>query len=151
MTYELKVERILTATAEEVFDALTDAEAMRQWFRGPDDPPDMIVEVSCDPRVGGTFVAAWGETADRIYRETNVFTVVERPRQLAMRTTTTSPEGDRLDTEVDIRLEERDGRTRVTIVQRGFPQAEVRDYFAGYAWPGALDRIERYLRERERS
>jgi uncharacterized protein YndB with AHSA1/START domain len=147
MTHELRVERVLNVTADEVFDAFTDAEAMRQWFRGPDDPPDMLVEVSCDPRVGGTMVAAWGETADQIYRETNTFTVVDRPRRLAMQTTTTSPDGGRLDTETEITFEESGGKTRVTVVQRGFPEAEVRDYFATYAWVGALDRIEWYLRQ----
>ena len=32
MSYELRVERLIDATPEEVFDAYTDPEAMRVWF-----------------------------------------------------------------------------------------------------------------------
>ena len=145
MTHELKVERIVNATPDEVFAAFTDQEAMRQWFRGPDDPADMIVEVDCDPRVGGEWVAVWGETPDQLYRETNVFRVVDPPRRLAMATTATAPDGQRLDTDVDITFEPVDGRTKVTIVQRGFPEPGLRDYFQTYAWVGMLDRVEHYL------
>jgi uncharacterized protein YndB with AHSA1/START domain len=146
MSHELKVERVINATAEEVFAAFTDQEAMRQWYRGPDDPPGMIVEVACDPRVGGAWVAAWGDHPDQVYRETNVFRIVDPPRRLAMDTRTTSPDGQHLDTDVDITFEPLGAKTRVTIVQRGFPEPGVRDYFQTHAWVGALDRIEHYLR-----
>ncbi|MDG4820806.1 SRPBCC domain-containing protein [Asanoa sp. WMMD1127] len=149
MSHELKVERVIDATVEEVFGAFTDQEAMREWFRGPDDPPDMVVEVTCDPRVGGRWVAAWGDSPEQLYRETNVFRVVDPPHRLAMTTTTTTPDGQRLDTDVDIRLTPRDGKTLVTVVQSGFPEAEVRDYFQTYAWVGTLDRIEHHLRNRK--
>ena len=32
MSYELRVERLIDATPEEVFDAYTDPEAMKVWF-----------------------------------------------------------------------------------------------------------------------
>ena len=150
MTYDLTVQRVLDAPPTAVFEAFTDEEAMREWYRGPDDPPDAIVEVTCDPRVGGTWIAAWGDSPAEVFRETNVFTVVDPPRTLAMTSTTVAPDGRTLDTEVEITFEEYGDGTRVTVVQRGFPDAEVRDYFATYAWAGAFDRIAHYL-EKEKS
>jgi uncharacterized protein YndB with AHSA1/START domain len=149
VSYELKVERVLDATTEEVFEAFTDQEAMRQWFHGPDEPPGAVVEVTCDPRVGGEWIAVWGDDPEHLYRERNVFRVVEPPRRLAMDTTMTTPDGRRLDTTVDIRIDGVDGKTRVTVVQRGFPDAAVRDYFATHAWVGALERIQHHLTTRK--
>ena len=150
MTYELTVQRVLDAPPAAVFEAFTDEAAMREWYRGPDDPPDAIVEVTCDPRVGGRWVAAWGDSPEAVFRETNVFTVVDPPHRLAMSSSASTPDGQTLDTEVEITFEEYGDRTRVTIVQRGFPAEEVRDYFATHAWVGALERIAHYL-DKERS
>ena len=46
MTYELKVERLIAATPEEVFDAYTDPEAQKIWFNLLGEP--MIVENEVD-------------------------------------------------------------------------------------------------------
>jgi uncharacterized protein YndB with AHSA1/START domain len=75
-----------------------------------------------------------------------VFQVVDRPRRLVMATTSTTPDGDRLDTTVEVTFEEQDGKTRMTVVQRGFPTAEVRDYFARTAWQSVLEAIDRFVR-----
>ncbi|MFD0887118.1 hypothetical protein ACFQ08_21440 [Streptosporangium algeriense] len=34
----------------------------------------------------------------------------------------------------------------MTVVQTGFPTGETREFFTGEVWPGALDRIEAFLR-----
>lgn len=146
MSYELRVERVIEASAEVVFDAFTDTGAQRVWLRNTDDDPNAIFETQCDLRVGGTWVAAWGPSRDQLYRETNVFQVVDRPGRLVMATTSTTPDGDRLDTTVEITFEEQDGKTRMTVVQRGFPTAEVRDYFASTAWQSVLEAIDRFVR-----
>ena len=59
MSYELRVERLIDATPEEVFDAYTDPEAMKVWFTILNEEA-MIVENEIDLRVGGTWVSAWG-------------------------------------------------------------------------------------------
>jgi len=42
----------------------------------------------------------------------------------------------------------KDGETLMTIVQQGFPTAEVRDFFADTAWIGFFDRLEAYFTAR---
>jgi uncharacterized protein YndB with AHSA1/START domain len=145
VSYALTVERVFEASADDVFDAFTDTEAQREWMSYPADPGS-ILETQCDLRVGGEWVAAWGDSPDQLYREMNVFEVVDRPRRLVMATTTTSPDGDRLDTTTEVTFEEHDGKTRVTVVQSGFPTAEIRDYFQTVAWVGALEALDTYVR-----
>ena len=144
MSYQLTVERVFDASAEEVFDAFTSTEAQRVWLRDAGDP-DAIVETECDPRVGGRWVTAWGPSRDELYRETNVFEVVDRPRRLVMATTSSTPDGFTLETRTEVTFEEQDGRTRLTVVQSGFPTAELRDYFQTTAWPGALEALHAYV------
>jgi len=143
MTHELRVERLIDASPEEVFDAYTDPEAQRIWFTILDE--GMIVENEVDLRVGGKWVSSWGFSADEMFRETNVFEVVDRPHRLVSRSTGSSPDGQSLDTHVDITFQEQDGKTLMTVVQTGFPTEEMRDFFAETAWNGAFDRINAYF------
>lgn len=146
MSYELRVERVFNASPEEVFEAYTDAEAAKVWFRlGPDGPDDSIVEITNDLRVGGEWNAAWGDSPDRLFRERGVYQVVERPRRLVMASTGSSPDGESLDTMIEVTFEDLGGKTRMVVMQSGFPTEQVRDFFATVAWIGAFERIERYL------
>jgi uncharacterized protein YndB with AHSA1/START domain len=149
MSYELRVERVLNASAEEVFDAYTDAEAAKVWFTlGPDGPDGSIAEITNDLRVGGEWNAAWGEDPDQLFRERGVWQVIERPRRLVMAHTGWTPDGQTMDTTIEVTFEDLGGKTRMVVAQRGFPTEEVRDFFAATAWSGAFDRIERYLARR---
>jgi uncharacterized protein YndB with AHSA1/START domain len=149
MSYDLRVERLIDARPEDVFDAFTSTDAQKVWMRHPDDP-DGILETESDPRVGGKWVAVWGPTRDELYRETNVYQVVDRPHRLVMATTSTAPDGASLETSTEVVFEEKDGGTRMTVVQRGFPTAEIRDYFETTAWAGALEMLDRFVRARGR-
>ena len=77
------------------------------------------------------------------YRETNRFTVVDRPGRLAFESALTMPDGSTVRRDVDVTFgnEER-GRTRMTIVQRGLATAEAGDAF-GAGFPGIFERLER--------
>jgi uncharacterized protein YndB with AHSA1/START domain len=146
MTYELRVERLIAATPEEVFEAYTNPEAMKIWFQLLGEP--MIVENEVDLRVGGKWVSAWGFTPDQLFRETNVFEVVDRPHRLVSKSTGSTPDGLTLDTDVEVTFQEQDGKTLMTVVQRGFPDEDMRDFFATQAWIGAFDRLEAYFATR---
>ena len=146
MTYELRVERLIAATPEEVFEAYTNPEAMKIWFQLLGEP--MIVENEVDLRVGGKWVSAWGFTPDQLFRETNVFEVVDRPHRLVSTSTGSTPDGMTLDTDVEVTFQEQDGKTLMTVVQRGFPDEDMRDFFATQAWIGAFDRLEAYFATR---
>ena len=148
MSHELRVERLIDASPVEVFDVFVDADAQKEWYLDPEHPGG-IVETECDARVGGLWTSAWGPDEDELYRETCVFRVVDRPRHLVMSCTATAPDGRSLETEVEVTFEEGGHRTRMTVVQRGFPTPELRDIIGG-GWPLALEQLERSVLARIR-
>jgi len=146
----LRIERTLHATPDVVFDAYTDAEKQRIWFSILDERPG-IVEIDVDLRVGGTQTAVWGPDADTLFREVQTFLVVDRPRRLVTESTGSTPDGMTMTTRIDITFEPAgEDSTLMTIEQSGFPVPEVRDFFVGEVWQGALARIEAYLGSAER-
>lgn len=146
MSHELRVGRLIDATPEEVFDAYTDPEQMMGWFTIFD--PGMIVENEIDLRVGGTWVSAWGFSREEMFRETQVFEVVDRPHRLVSRSSGSDSEGHSQDTHVEITFQDEDGKTLMTIVQTGFIDESTRDFFATTAWEGFFDRLSAYIASR---
>ena len=73
-----------------------------------------------------------------------MFQVVDRPRRLVYASTMAMPDGSNIDTSMEVTFEEEAGRTRLTIVQRGFPTPERREEFAG-GWSSILDRLLRVV------
>lgn len=140
----LTLRRRLPATPEEVFDAYTDAEKQKIWFSILDETPG-VVEIEVDLRVGGTQTAVWGPSRDQLFREVQVFEVIDRPHRLVTTSTGSSPDGRSMTTTVDITFEEDGDGTLVTVLQSGFPSAEMRDFFGTEVWNGAFDRIGAYL------
>ena len=143
-THTLQMSRFLPATPDEVFDAYTDAEKQKIWFSILETEPG-IVEIEVDLRVGGQQTAAWGASRDELFRETQIFRVIDRPNRLVTTSTGSTPDGQTMTTEIEVTFTEQDGGTLMSVVQSGFPTAELRDYFSTYAWVGAFDRIEAYL------
>jgi uncharacterized protein YndB with AHSA1/START domain len=144
MSSDLRLERVYDAAPEVVFDAFTDPEAQRELYA---DAPDWVVESECDLRVGGRWSVAFGPPGEEPARETNLFQVVDRPRRLVYASTMTMPDGSRLDTHMEVTFQEDGGRTRLTVVQRGFPTPRLRDDFAG-GWAGILDGLGRVVAAR---
>jgi uncharacterized protein YndB with AHSA1/START domain len=141
----LRIERLLPAPPEVVFDAYTDREKQRIWFSILDETPG-IVRIDVDLRVGGTQTAVWGPDENSLFREVQTFLVVDRPNRLVTESTGSTPDGMEMTTHIDISFAPSgDDGTLMTIEQSGFPAPEVRDFFASQAWQGALARIEAYL------
>ncbi len=145
MSHELRFEQEFDVAPEKVFDALTDPEGLEEMY-GLDEP-GWIVESGGDLRVGGTWSVAFGSARNELYRFTHTFWVLDRPRRLAYASTETAPDGYSFDTEVEITLEERDGKTRMTLVEKGFPSAQERDLHE-VGLPHAFDRVERFVHAR---
>jgi len=143
MSYELRVERLIDASPEEVFDAYTDPEAQKIWFTILDE--GMMVENEVDLRVGGTWVSAWGFSPDEMFRETQTFEVIDRPHRLVTKSTGSSPDGSSLDTHIEITFREEGGKTLMSVSQTGFPTEDMRDFFADTAWIGFFDRFNAYF------
>ncbi|GAA3752502.1 SRPBCC family protein [Micromonospora maritima] len=153
MTLDMRMTRRLPGTPEEAFDAYTDAEQQKIWFSILDEEPG-IVEIEVDLRVGGRQTAVWGPSPEMLFRETQTFLEIDRPHRLVTESIGSSPDGETLTTRIEITFEEHEGGTLMTVVQSGFPEPELRDFFVGEVWSGAFDRIEAYLlrgRDRERS
>jgi uncharacterized protein YndB with AHSA1/START domain len=144
VSHDLRLERLYDAAPEVVFDAFTDPDAQKELYA---DAPDWIVEADCDLRVGGRWTIAFGPPGGTPARETNVFEVVDRPRRLVYASTMTMPDGSNVDTRMQVTFQEEGGRTRLTIVQSGFPTPGLRDEFAG-GWAGILDGLGRVVAAR---
>jgi uncharacterized protein YndB with AHSA1/START domain len=144
VTHDLRLERLFAAAPEVVFDAFTDPGAQHELYA---DAPDWVVEADCDLRVGGRWTITFGPPGAEPARESNVFQVVERPRRLVYRSTMRLPGGATVDTVMEVTFEQEQGGTRLTVRQRGFPAAEVRDEFAD-GWGGILDGLGRVVAAR---
>jgi uncharacterized protein YndB with AHSA1/START domain len=144
VSHDLRLEREYDAAPEVVFDAFTDPDAQKELYA---DAPDWIVEAECDLRVGGHWTIAFGPPGGTPARETNLFEVVDRPRRLVYTSTMTMPDGSNVDTRMQVTFQEEGGRTRLTIIQSGFPTPGLRDEFAG-GWAGILDGLGRVIAAR---
>jgi uncharacterized protein YndB with AHSA1/START domain len=145
VSHDLRLERVFETDPATVFDAFTDPDAQKELYA---DAPDWVVESACDLRVGGRWTIVFGPPGQTPARETSVFTAVERPRRLAYVATMTMPDGTSFDTDLEVTFEEEaPGRTRLTILQRGFPTTGLRDEIAG-GWPSILDGLGRVVAAR---
>jgi uncharacterized protein YndB with AHSA1/START domain len=144
MSHDLTVERLLDSTPEVAFDAFVDPDAQRELYA---DAPDWIVDSECDLRVGGRWTITFGAPGDEPAREANVFEEIERPRRLSFSSTMRMPDGSSIHTHVRVTFDPENGKTRIRIVQRGFPSPELRDTFET-GWGSILQRLARVVEAR---
>jgi uncharacterized protein YndB with AHSA1/START domain len=142
MSVDGEFSRLIAATPAAVFDAFTDPEGQAAFYGA--DHPGWIVESRCDLRVGGVWTVDFGPSRDELYRHDHVFEVIERPRRLVLATTETRLDGSSLQITVEFTFEARDGKTLMTMVQRGFPTVELRDEHKR-GLPTAFARLERFI------
>jgi len=143
MTAELRLERVIDAPPDVVFEAFT-TPGGQVAFYGADDP-GWVVQSRCDLRVGGLWTVTFGPSPDRLFQHRSVFEVIERPRRIVLATTEFHPDRPSFDFSVEFRFEEQAGQTRMTVIQSGFPTAELRDEH-GRGVPSAFTRLERAIR-----
>jgi uncharacterized protein YndB with AHSA1/START domain len=144
MSHDVRFARVIDARPEAVFAAFTKQDG-QEAFYGTDDP-GWIVESECDLRVGGVWAVTFGPSRDELHRHDHVFRVIDRPSRLVVDTTESRADGSSLEFETEFTFEEEDGKTVMTMVQRGFPSAELRDeHRAGL--PNAFARLEQAVEE----
>lgn len=143
MTDELRLERVIDAPPDVVFEAFT-TYGGQVAFYGTDDP-GWIVESQCDPRVGGLWTIRFGPSQDRLYHHRHVIEVVDRSRRLKLGTTESRPDGSRFEFATEFTFEPQNDRTLMTMIQSGFPTPELRDEH-GRGVPNAFARLERAIR-----
>jgi uncharacterized protein YndB with AHSA1/START domain len=147
VTYDLRIERLIDAPPDVVFDAFVDPDAQKILY-DDETQPAWTVESALDLRPGGTWTIAFGKAGDEPHRETNLFIEVDRPRKIAFDSTMfIANEGRSFGTKMIVTFEERAGKTLVTVVQTGFELREDRDDIEG-GWPSIVDALERVAAER---
>jgi uncharacterized protein YndB with AHSA1/START domain len=136
----LRIERTFRAPAAAVFDAFTDEEVLRRWWRAEHDWETTVAEV--DLRLGGEVrvVMRNPHTGDE-YGGGGRYTEIEPPRRLAF----TWLWDDRTERQlIEIDFEDRDGATLVRFTHRALWDEEaVRAHQDG--WSKAFDNLERVL------
>jgi uncharacterized protein YndB with AHSA1/START domain len=139
MSDDVRFAREIDATLEKVFGTFTQPDGQEALY-GKDDP-GWIVESECDFRVGGTWTIAFGPSRAELYLHEHVFRLIDPPHRLRLDTTETRLDGSSLDFETEFLFEERDGKTLMTMIQRGLPTAELREEHARGV-PNAFARLE---------
>jgi uncharacterized protein YndB with AHSA1/START domain len=140
MSYEFRMERLIDATPNEVFDALTDPEAQRQWWTEGASP----VEAGCDLRVGGRAHVAWTGDEGQQCRAEQTYLEIERPFRLKFSEVVIEPLSPPYECVLTFTLAEKDGKTLLALHHQGFPTAEERDRHE--RGTGIfLDRMSRFL------
>lgn len=136
---EVRLERTIRASAEELFDAWTDAELLKLWWHAERDweTPSAAVE----GRLGGRVRITMRNPADGTeYGGSGEYTIFERPRRLAFTWTWDDDELARRQlVEVEF-FEQAPGKTLVVVTNRGLPREEMGDYREG--WTASLDNLE---------
>jgi|SRR5208283_200982 len=135
----IEVKRVIRATAERIFTALTQPDQLRTWW-GP--PGVRCVEASTDLRVGGLYRIV-NELPDgsriTIFGE---FTTVSPPRLLAYTWSTDLQEP--ATEQVTIRLEPQGTSTEIIIIHEQIADPSIREQHE-HGWEGCLDGLQEYL------
>jgi uncharacterized protein YndB with AHSA1/START domain len=140
MTHELRVEKLIDAPPEVVFDAFADPEVQRE-LHASELEGWAVHRSETDVRVGGTSTYVMGSQGEDPDTETLVYSVVDRPDRIVFRHAMEIPSwGRTVETEMTVTFEDRDGQTLVTMVQTGFANVEDRDAFMT-GWPEFLDKL----------
>jgi uncharacterized protein YndB with AHSA1/START domain len=144
VSYDMKLERLIDATPEEVFDAFTDRDAMKEWYTL--DAGWAADVAAYDPRVGGRTTVVFG--GEQKFREDITYVEIGRPHRLVyeedMRRVA---DGAGYVTRVSVTFEAQDGKTLLTLVQEGFHVAERRDAHE-QGWPQFINRLEQVIAKR---
>jgi len=132
--HALRVERIIAAPPEAIFDAFI---ALYDTQR-----PDWVTDSQLDLRPGGRWPVAFQVPDGPAFREERVITAVERPHRVGYHMTAVYEDAPGFSTTVEVVIEAVPDGHRVSLVQQGFPTMETCDDFAG-AWPDVLDELAR--------
>jgi uncharacterized protein YndB with AHSA1/START domain len=136
----VRIERIFRASAEEVFDAWTNQEVIRRWFRPQSGWREASAEV--DLRVGGTIRVVMRTPDGDPVGAGGEYTLIERPHRLAFTWTfDDDPSNQQL---IEIEFDERGDETRVLFVNSEISDRERRNsQYDG--WTTCIDNMEGVL------
>ena len=141
----LRLERLIPAPPERVFEAWTRPELLAQWW-GPDgfDVP----EYSLDVREGGRWRTTMRSPQGTLHKVSGVYRAIEPPRRLVFTWAWDNEKGVRYqETEVTVTFEPVPGGTRLVLLQQMFQDKDGRDkHQAG--WSSSFDCLERLFSQK---
>lgn len=133
---DIRIERVLQATIDRVYDAWTRQELLSRWYC-PN--PELELKVEADVRVGGRYVVTMGPHVVR-----GTYTELDEPQLIAFTWKWDGSNGP--ETQVRVELSEVDGGTRMLLTHTGLQNAEdVANHLHG--WEGNLERLPLLLAE----
>jgi len=135
------VRRTIAASAEDLFDAWLDPEALAIWMR-----PGAILntQATIDARVGGRYEILMRSEASS-YPTKGEYVVIDRPRRLVF---TWGPESGAFDSVVTVEFLPAGDRTEVVLTHEKLPDDMREPHRNG--WTGGIERLEEFMTERMR-
>lgn len=137
----LHLTRRLAATREAVFRALTEAEALGQWF-GP--AGCTVKVVSLDLRPGGAYSFEFHGESGSFHPLTGTYLEIMPPERLVMTWIWGKGGYAGIETRVTIALTAVDGGTELALTHENLAGPEARDEHES-GWTSTLDCLERFL------
>jgi uncharacterized protein YndB with AHSA1/START domain len=143
----LTLVRRIKARPSIVFDALTTAEGIANWW-GPDAGPVLAAEL--DPQVGGHFRVRFRTLDGSEHESSGEYLEVVKPERLSMTWRWTGGVEDPGESLVEFRLRAVADGTELTLTHSRLYDEETR-HSHEHGWTGALDKLERHFLVIERS
>jgi uncharacterized protein YndB with AHSA1/START domain len=136
----LRLERLIAAAPDKVFDAWAKPELLVKWW-GPDgfDVPKCALEV----RAGGSWLTTMRSPEGSLHTVSGVYRVIERPRRLVFTWAWDQDDGSRgHETEVTVTFEPAPGGTKLVLQQQSFVEKESLDKHR-HGWSSSFDCLAR--------
>ena len=133
------VRRTIAASAEDLFDAWLDPEALAEWMR-----PGTIKrsEARTDPRVGGAYEVIMHGDSGTI-PHSGVYRVIDRPRRLVF--TWNSPFAGHEDSLVTVDFRPVGQSTEIMVTHERLPASAMESHRRG--WTGGLEQLDQACME----
>ena len=132
------VRRTIAASAEDLFDAWLDPDALATWMR-----PGTIKSTTAkvDARVGGRYeIVMRGESEQ--FPHTGIYRIIDRPRQLVF--TWLSPATDNEESLVTVDFLRQGARTEVVVTHEQLPASARESHSRG--WTSGLEHLDEAFR-----
>ena len=128
------VRRVIAASAEDLFDAWLDPEALAQWMR-PGTISSTVARV--EPRVGGAYeITMQGQPGPIVHK--GVYRAIERPKRLVF--TWISGPTENKETLVTVDFVRVDKRTEVIVTHEQLPESAMPSHRNG--WTSGLQHLD---------
>jgi uncharacterized protein YndB with AHSA1/START domain len=140
----LELARVLEAERPVVWEAITDADALAQWW-GP--AGFTVPALTFDPEVGASYRIEMQPPEGDAFFLRGQFRALQPPERLDFTFAWEDPDPDDVEYDVELRLADLGATTRVTMTQGPF-RTEARHDLHRDGWTESFDKLEAWLQRR---